>query len=329
MYNFDNMENFAPIILFLYNRIEHTRQTVEALQKNDLAKESDLYVFCDGPKQDATEEQIARIQEVQSFAEHITGFKSVCVKKQTNNKGLANSVINGVSEIVKKHGRCIVVEDDIVTHPFFLRFMNDALSFYEDDKRIFTIGGMTDKIDIPQKYKKDILVCQRVESWGWATWADRWFSVEWDISKYSIFNNNPRKEIARLCRGGEDLWPMLQAQAQGKVDSWAVRWQYNMSLQNKLCLRPVYSLVTNVGMDGSGVHCGPSETGNAPSTPKYNSHIYNIKFEQGIKENKKINKNYQLFYAQPKESIIIEIKNKVINILFRIKKLLYSWIKEN
>lgn len=321
--------NIAPIILFLYNRLDHTKRTIEALKRNDLAAESDLYVFCDGPKQNATQEQVSKVLEVQSFAEHITGFKDVYIKKQSQNKGLANSVISGVSEVVMKYGRVIVVEDDIVTHSFFLRFMNDALAFYEDDKRIFTIGGMTDKIDIPTNYKKDVLVCQRVESWGWATWADRWFSVEWDISQYSIWGKNQKKEIKQLCRGGDDLWGMLQMQNQKKIDSWAVRWQYNMSQQNKLCLRPVYSLVTNVGMDGSGVHCGPSETGDAPSTPKYNSHIYNIKLEQGIKENKRISKNYKLFYAQPKDSIIIEIKKKVIIILCRIKELLYSWKKKN
>lgn len=321
--------NIAPIILFLYNRLDHTKRTIEALKRNDLAAESDLYVFCDGPKQNATQEQVSKVLEVQSFAEHITGFKDVYIKKQSQNKGLANSVISGVSEVVMKYGRVIVVEDDIVTHSFFLRFMNDALAFYEDDKRIFTIGGMTDKIDIPTNYKKDVLVCQRVESWGWATWADRWFSVEWDISQYSIWGKNQKKEIKQLCRGGDDLWGMLQMQNQKKIDSWAVRWQYNMSQQNKLCLRPVYSLVTNVGMDGSGVHCGPSETGDAPSTPKYNSHIYNIKLEQGIKENKTISKNYKLFYAQPKDSIIIEIKKKVIIILCRIKELLYSWKKKN
>lgn len=316
--------NIAPIILFLYNRLDHTKRTIEALKRNDLAAESDLYVFCDGPKQNATLEQVSKVLEVQSFAEHITGFKNVYIKKQSQNKGLANSVISGVSEVVKKYGRVIVVEDDIVTHSFFLRFMNDALAFYEDDKRIFTIGGMTDKIDIPTNYKKDVLVCQRVESWGWATWADRWFSVEWDISQYSIWGKNQKKEIKQLCRGGDDLWGMLQMQNQKKIDSWAVRWQYNMSQQNKLCLRPVYSLVTNVGMDGSGVHCGPSETGNAPSTPKYNSSIYNIKLEKGIKENKRISKNYKLFYVQPKDSIIIDIKKKVINILCRIKELFYS-----
>lgn len=321
--------NIAPIILFLYNRLDHTKRTIEALKRNDLAAESDLYVFCDGPKQNATQEQVSKVLEVQSFAEHITGFKDVYIKKQSQNKGLANSVISGVSEVVMKYGRVIVVEDDIVTHSFFLRFMNDALAFYEDDKRIFTIGGMTDKIDIPTNYKKDVLVCQRVESWGWATWADRWFSVEWDISQYSIWGKNQKKGIKQLCRGGDDLWGMLQMQNQKKIDSWAVRWQYNMSQQNKLCLRPVYSLVTNVGMDGSGVHCGPSETGDAPSTPKYNSHIYNIKLEQGIKENKRISKNYKLFYAQPKDSIVIEIKKKVIIILCRIKELLYSWKKKN
>ena len=312
---------FAPIVLFLYNRLKHTEQTVAALQKNDLAQQSDLYVFCDGPKQNATIEQIAKVQEVQSFAEHISGFKNVYLTKQSQNKGLANSVINGVSNIIKKHGRVIVVEDDIITHPFFLRFMNDVLSFYEKDKRIYKIGGMTDEIDFPKNYNKDVLVSQRVESWGWATWADRWFSAEWDITKYPIFRKRRRKDISKFCRGGDDLWPMLQAQAKGEIDSWAVRWQYNMSQQNKWCLRPVYSFVTNVGLDGSGVHCGSSDTGTAKTTPLYRLDSYNIKLEHNIKENGRIRESYRRYYSiKPQEPLIIRAKVFVYNILLKVKK---------
>ena len=312
----------APIILFLYNRIDHTKETVEALRCNDLAQKSDLYVFCDGPKKDATQEQIGKVMEVQSYAGTIVGFKHVYVKKRPVNKGLANSVISGVSEIIEKYGKVIVVEDDIITHPFFLRFMNDALSFYEEDKRIFTIGGMTDKIDIPDSYRKDVLLSHRVESWGWATWADRWFSAEWVISKYSIWGKNQRKEIKQLCRGGEDLWGMLQMQNLKKIDSWAVRWQYNMSKQNKYCLRPVCSFVSNIGFDGSGVHCGTFETGTGIilTTALYANDRYEIILEQNIVENKDISDGYKRLFAIHKESLMIRIKVLVYKILMTLKR---------
>lgn len=321
--------NLVPIILFLYNRLDHTKRTVEALQRNDLAGESDLYVFCDGPKNDSTQEQIKKVLEVQDYADTIEGFKHVFVQKQQVNKGLANSVISGVSEVIEKYGKVVVVEDDILTHPFFLRFMNEALSFYEEDERIFTIGGMTDKIDIPTNYQKDILVCERVESWGWATWADRWFSAEWDISKYSIWGRNQKKGIKQLCRGGDDLWRMLQMQNQKKIDSWAVRWQYNMSNQNKYCLRPVLSFVVNVGLDGSGVHCSSFSSGTAPSTPLYDSNIYDIKLERGIKENSQIRNSLKRYYALAKEPKVIRLKTCIYENLMIINRKLTSLIKND
>lgn len=313
--------SLAPIILFLYNRLKHTQDTIEALRKNDLAQQSDLYVFCDGPKKNANQDQIEKVLEVQSYADSIAGFKHVYVKKQPVNKGLANSVISGVSEVIEKYGKAIVVEDDIITHPFFLRFMNGALSFYEKDKRIFTIGGMMDKIDIPNSYKKDVLLSHRVESWGWATWADRWFTVEWDILKYSIWGKNQKKEIKQLCRGGDDLWGMLQMQNLNKTDSWAVRWQYNMSKQNKYCLRPVCSFVSNVGFDGSGVHCGTSETGTekALTTALYNKTKYEIKLEEYLTENADINDAYMRLFAVHKDPLIVRLKVFVFNMFLILK----------
>ena len=305
----------SPIVLFVYNRPEHTCRTIEALKENEFASDSVIYIFADGPKQDATEEQLSRISNVRKIIHTITGFKDIIIEESEHNKGLANSVIGGVTKIIKQHGKVIVVEDDLLTHPFFLRFMNEALDYYENEKRIFTIGGMTDKINIPASYKKNILVSQRVESWGWATWADRWLSAEWDITKYSIWGSKSPKEVSKLCRWGDDLWSMLQSQAQGKSDSWAVRWQYNMSKQDKYCLRPVCSFVTNVGLDGSGVHCGASDTGIAPAAPLYDRAKYEIKFEHNIEENRIIRRNYKQLYAVNRSSILQRLRAFVKRIL--------------
>lgn len=311
----------APIILFVYNRLDHTTKTIEALQKNAFAKDSELFVFCDGPKVSCTSEQKERVLEVQRYARTIKGFKNVSVQSRDTNIGLANSVIKGVTEIINKYGKVIVLEDDIVTQPLFLRFMNDALEYYEDDERIFSIGAMSDEIDIPSSYTDGVYVFPRVCSWGWATWNDRWNTNNWDINSYSIFTNPSQREIRNLCRGGRDLWPMLQAQAEGKIDSWAVRWQYNLAFQNKLCLYPVDSFVSNIGLDGTGVHCGNSDTGIAPSRKLYDKNDYDICLVKNIRENKTISRNRRQFYErfQSRQSFVIKIKVFVYNILKKLR----------
>lgn len=317
----NTQEKYTPIALFAYNRPSHTRQTVEALLKNPEAKDSLLYIFADGPKDNANDEVKKMIAELRSYIHTISGFKGVIIEEADKNKGLANSIISGVTKVIEKYGKVIVVEDDLVTHKYFLRFMNDALSFYEKDNRIFCIGAITERIKIPKSYKEDILVVPRIESCGWGTWIDRWSVAQWDISKYSIWKRNKR-EIKKFCRGGEDLWPMLQMQAEGKIDSWAIRWQYNLSINNKLCLKPVRSLLTNIGMDGTGTHSG--DEGLLPTTPLYIKDHYQFKFVPNIQENRKIIKNYRLFYALKKDNdlftIIGMIRSKLA-IRTRLKKL--------
>lgn len=292
--------SLAPIILFAYNRPWHTRQTVEALQKNELAAESDLFIFADGPKSDATEECIAKIAEVRKYIHTIEGFKSITIEESPENNGLANSVIAGVTKIINQFGKVIVVEDDIVTHPFFLRFMNDALDYYIKNKFIFAISATMERFDIPDTYKDDVFLTYRFGSWGWASWVDRWNKTDWNIQHY----NFSKKNIKRLCQGGDDLWPMLQAQRNGNIDSWAIRFGYNMAIQNKICLRPVKSLVSNIGMDGSGIHCGNNAV---PLLPVFDNPKYNLKFQPGLLINKTITQNIQSVFRRKNG------KNKITN----------------
>ncbi|HOO91702.1 MAG TPA: hypothetical protein PLA74_12835 [Syntrophales bacterium] len=243
----------ASIVLFVYNRPWHTRTTIEALRKNDLADKSDLFIFSDGPKGD---NDTGHVFEVREYIRSITGFKSIQIMVHKENHGLANSVIAGVTEVIKNNGRTIVLEDDLVTSPYFLHFMNSALRFYQDTENVFTICGYNyppSLVKIPRDYPHDVFFSYRNSSWGWATWKDRWLKADWQVSDYSSFKEDRCKQKS-FNRGGDDLSDMLIDQKEGRIDSWAIRWTYTHFVHNALALWPVHSFVNNIGHDNSGTH---------------------------------------------------------------------------
>lgn len=309
----------SPIVLFVYNRPWHTQQTIEALQKNELATESELFIFADGPKANATEEQKEKIRQVREYIHKIYGFKSVTICEKETNCGLANSIIAGVTEIINKFGKAIVVEDDLVTSRYFLRFMNEALGFYEQDKRIYMIGGFNLDFKFPRMYLNDVFIVHRSCSWGWATWKNRWITADWAVSDYSSFAND-KIQIDRFCRGGKDMFPMLQKQMEGKLDSWAIRWDYCMYKHDAYCLWPRFSLVNNIGFDGSGVHCGNDISKNGLELHNISC---KIKFVKDISANTKLEKLFKdLCSPNHKASVAVQIKRIIINAINKIKGML-------
>ena len=154
---------------------------------------------------------------------------------------------------MNRFGKAIIVEDDLISSPNFLNFMNEALDFYNDNKKIFSISGYSYPIDISDKYNKDIYILPRASSWGWGTWLDRWEKVDWKINDYSKFDSNIDMQ-KKFNEGGEDLTPMLKQQIFGMIDSWAVRWSYAHFKNNSYCLYPVKSFLKNIGADKSGTH---------------------------------------------------------------------------
>lgn len=240
----------APILLFTYNRPAHFQKTIRALQANNLAKDSVLHIFSDGPKNNA---DLLAVEETRKYIQEISGFKKLCIYKNKKNLGLAKSVISGVSTLLQKNDSVIVLEDDLVTHPYFLQFMNESLAVYKQHKQIFSITGYThptNLLKIPKSYTDDVYVSPRASSWGWAIWKDRWESVEWSTSKLLKIKHLP----TLLDAAGEDLKTTLFLQGKGVVDSWAVRFCACSAITQRLTVYPVRSLVDNIGMDGSGRH---------------------------------------------------------------------------
>jgi len=249
------LENLAPVILFVYNRPEHTKQTVEYLSKNRLAESSKLFIFSDGPKNGKDKQKVS---EVRNYLKSIKGFNEIKIVEREKNLGLANSVISGVNQIFKSYDKAIVLEDDIISSPSFLSFMNDTLNFYTEDKRIFSVSGYPYPIKIPDSYSKDVFIVHRASSWGWGTWKDRWEKVDWEVKNFRDVLKN-RKDQKLLNKTGEDLLPMLKAQIKGEVDSWAIRWTYAQLKNNAFCLYPVSPLCKNIGTDSSGTHSSSSK----------------------------------------------------------------------
>ena len=224
------------------------------MQRNPLAVDSDLYIFSDGPKKGDEE----KIEEIREYIKNLNGFKSVNIIEREINYGLANSVISGVTEIIERYKSVIVLEDDIVTAPNFLSYMNKCLSFYGKSHKIESVTGYRFPFNLPLSYKEDLFLYYRPSSWGWGTWSDRWEGVDWKIENY--------KEIKRdlefkntFIRGGEDLLLMLDNQMNGYIDSWAIRWCYHHYKKDTYSLYPTKSLVKNIGMDYSGTHCKPNK----------------------------------------------------------------------
>lgn len=242
---------FTPVIIFAFNRPNALKNTVQSLLQNEEAKKSDLYIFVDGPRTNKPGES-EKVHAVQMYANSIKGFKSVNCFFSIKNKGLGDSIIQGVTQIINKYGKAIVLEDDLVFASNFLAYMNQGLDKYKDEKQVFSICGYSNKVKIPKGYKYDTYFCTRSSSWGWGTWADRWNSVDWELKdwdKYSKLGKAFNKW------GGSDCFRMLRSVKEGWGNSWAIRFCFSQFLQNKFSLFPIISKVKNNGFDGEGTNC--------------------------------------------------------------------------
>lgn len=252
------MTTLAPIIVFCYNRPDHLRQTLDALSRNELADQSTLYIYCDGPKEGATDEMRQKIANVRQVARRRQWCKEVHIIEAKKNRGLANSIIGGVTDVINKHGRVFVLEDDLVSSLHMLKFVNKALDFYEDYAGVFSISvnrPPLSKMQIPDDYPCDVFACLRSYSTGWGTWKDRWNKVDWSMDDFDQCKQNPDM-LRALCRLGDDFPSMMQMQEDGKIDSWAVRFGLAHFKHHAVAILPCRSYVTNIGFDGTGTHSG-------------------------------------------------------------------------
>lgn len=245
----------APIALFAFNRPDHTRRLLRSLRRNALADESDLFVFSDGPKR---ERDADAVREVRDLVRSAGGFRSVTVVERSRNFGLGESIIDGVTTLVGEFGCAVVLEDDLVLAPHFLSYMNDALIRFRDEPQVMHVSGYTFPVAAPHLLPESFFY-RLPASWGWATWERAWRRFEPDAALLARQIRAQGRQYQFDILGTANFLRLLDLQARGRVDSWAVRWYASVFLAGGLALYPDTSLVVNAGHDGTGVHCGTSD----------------------------------------------------------------------
>ena len=280
--------SYAPILLFVYNRPEHTRRCIESLLKNSLASESNLFIYADGAK-DSTQQEA--VNEVRNYIRSIQGFKQITLMERSENWGLARNIIDGVTTQVNRYGKVIVLEDDLVVAPYFLQFMNDALEVYKNEPRVGHIQAcdFTQDSSLPATF-----LIKWTGSWGWATWDRAW--KHFNPNGNELLQELEERKLTHVFdfNGKYGFTRMLRRQIEGKNNSWAIRWNASLFLKDILSLNVGRSLVQNEGFDGSGTNCGGGGL--------YASHLYLqplfITPISPIEENKQARQAFIRYYAR-------------------------------
>lgn len=307
---------FAPIVLFVYNRPWHTLRTLEALSNNHLADQSRLYIFADGPKPGVSQELLNAIHETRTILHSKKWCKETVIFESDTNRGLADSIITGVGEIINRHGKVIVLEDDLVSSPGFLVYMNDALELYEQNESVMHISGYM--YPVCNQVENATVFLRVLSCWGWGTWKRAWNYFSNDVENH-LLRLDSRSGIRKFnVLGNAPFYNQLLDNARGSINTWAVKWYASWFLKNGIALFPATTLIVNIGHDGSGVHCGKEKY--------YQANFIADKIDVKVRpiiEDKRYLRLIDSFYAavrknsypQRRKSIFFRIKSKLRMIL--------------
>ena len=299
-------ESLAPLLLFTYKKLDTLKETVSAIQKNHLAKDTTVYIFSDGAKHDR---DLAAVNEVRKFIHSIDGFREIFIIESPVNKGLANSIIAGVTKIINEFGKVIVVEDDLRLTPNFLTFMNDSLNFYENDSRVFSVSGFIFSMPVSHDYQYDIFFTKRHCSWGWAMWKDRWNEIDWNVQDFPEFIHsvNQQKSFNKL---GSDLTHSLIRQQKGEINSWAIRCNYHQFKKQSYTVYPVKSKVDNIGFGEAATHT--VQRFNKYKTTLESQPKFQFKFPDEVFEDQNLLKSFNSKYSKATR-MYYYVLNKLFN----------------
>ena len=244
---------WAPIVIFAYNRPDKLVRLVDTLKQNPEFGASPLYIFVDGSKNEDERDRVTAVVDLarKTCLGHPGGGQTIAAER---NQGLSQAVIAGVSAVLAKHESAIILEDDLVCTSGFLSFMNQGLNQYATDERIIAVCGYGLKIKRPKDYSADVYLSLRASSWGWATWRDRWQTIDWTVTDWTQFRTDRAAQKA-FNRGGSDMTSMLRGYMEGRNNSWAIRFCYNQFRQGKYSVHPFRSYVDNEGFGLDATNC--------------------------------------------------------------------------
>ncbi len=302
-----NKNQYAPIALFVYNRPDFTEKTLQAIGKNLLASQSRLFIFSDAPKNEKDIQNVKKVRKI--IRKYASSFLKTEIIEQKENKGLANSIVQGVSQLLNVYDKIIVLEDDLLSTPYFLKYLNKALGLYENSPQVCSVAGFSPiRINAPN-YPYDVYACYRSSSWGWATWKRVWQKTDWSKNKLKNWLNDPQLLKEASLKMGEDIPGSLLNQFLGKIDSWAIIFAMHIFSQKGLTIYPTQNMIKHIGY-GNSVHHRKAKYVEHPIYPDFQP----LAFPEEPSVNEIFMKKYVEMYKQP---LLRKTKYKVFFSMYR------------
>ncbi|WCL83089.1 glycosyltransferase (plasmid) [Saprospira sp. CCB-QB6] len=291
-----SLSTFAPVVLFVYQRPDHLAQTLAALAENEEASQSPIYIYSDGPKADASPNDLADIAAVRQLIREQTWAKQLEIIEREENWGLRKNIVAGVTEVMEKHGRAIILENDIVASPYFLRYMNQALDLYQDVEEVMHISGFIYPLKLQEEDLGPSFFYNVNSCWGWASWQRAWKHYRDDTANILAQINKNYDPFSFNGGQKESFYKQLQQNLSGELNTWACHWHASIFLQNGLALHPYRALVKNIGLDGSGAHCDAIRLGqNMLKTPLS---LTKVELQKAPKQHQAIAEKMKLYFKR-------------------------------
>lgn len=302
--------DLAPIVIFVYIRLNHTKLTIDSLLQCEESKYTTVYIYSDAPR---STQDLNAVIEVRDYLKTISGFKQVIIFQRETNYGLAKNIISGLNEIFEKNEKAIILEDDIIVSKHFLKFMNDSLSVYLKEKNVWHISGWNYPIIYPN-YQHNSYFLQLSNCWGWATWADRWKHFEKKPDYIMQTWSSEMKKKFTLNNANYNFWKQVTYNKKNKINTWAIFWYATIFQNNGLCLNPVKTFTKNIGNDGTGENCGDIDIYNSDLNVDYDNN-----FPKSIQIDTIFYKLISQFYLQNKTPFYLRVIKRVKIIFNNIK----------
>ncbi len=248
----------TAVAIYVYNRPKHTIDLLNSLDACREIGEIPIFIHADAAKNIQQQNNVRQVREIVHNYQNEHPDRRISIHEETDNQGLANSVIKDTTFVLTKFDSVIVLEDDLIVSEDCLRYFMNALQYYQSDASVGAISGFTFPLRRLKMTSNDVYKSRTGNSWGWATWKDRWMETDWEVQDYDHFLNNPQmKKLFNQTQWG--ISDMLMRQMNHQIDSWAVRWDYSFWKRNLYTIYPKENKISNMGFDGSGSHCGNEE----------------------------------------------------------------------
>lgn len=300
----------SPIVLFTYRRLDHLRLTIEYLLDCNESKDSILYIYSDAAKGAHDYEDVLAVRK---YISTIQGFKFIKTHFREYNFGLANNIVSALNEVFIIYDRAIILEDDVIVSKFFLRFMNNALNLYSQEKKIWHISGWNYPINC-SSHQYNSYFLQISNCWGWATWADRWKHFEKKPDHIVNTWTRQMKKSFTLHDANYNFWDQIIYNQKGKINTWAIFWYATIFQNNGLCLNPIKTYTENIGNDGTGENCG--------NVDFFKSNL-NVNYENNFPQSLQFDSNYynliRNFYIKNKIPFYVKVINRLKLLINNIK----------